>query len=409
MMTRRSRRGSGAIMSGLMLTTTIAAGSVAVDIGYQRMVGGQLQAGLDAAAIAATTRLADSPAEARAAATYLASLNSAGGSSITLTASEIEIGTWDATTKTFTPLAAAAESTGTAVRISHSVADIPTFLSTAFGVASLGVSRVAISGTAGSGTASCGVLAATVDVINGNWSADSYDSSKGTYLATKSSYAGVCADGSITASGNAKIYGSLYYGRDAGDHASVSGSVTVTGSVAKLPKEVTLPTASSTYAKTHNNNATIGKTSSGKSPMDGTKFSMNAKETLTLNAGTYYFTDFSLNGQAQLKVNGAVKIYVAGDFHANGGGILNQASAPKNLTVYVDGAHSVEVNGSADFYGSIISPNSEGHINGNADFYGIIVGNKIELNGNGKFHEDLAMVDAYVGSVGGNERAVLFQ
>lgn len=406
---RRGRRGSAAVLMASLLVVLVGAGAVAVDIGYQRVVGEQLQAGLDAAAIAASNRLDVSPEAARTAAVSMASLNVAGDHAIEIIDDDVEIGTWDATAGTFTVLSGAAESGGNAVRVSRNVNDVPTFMARAFGVGSLSVSRVAIAGTTGSGVAQCGVLASTNAQINGNWSADSYDSDTGSYADTQGSSAGVCSNGSVTANGHANVQGSVFYGRDSGDSASVSGSVTISGKVEKLPEEVVMPSADSSAARTSNDNASIPRTSSGKRALSGTSFSMNARDTLTLAAGTYYFTSFSLNGQAVLKVSGAVTIYVAGDVHANGGGILNQTSAPANLTVYVDGSRSVEVNGGADFYGSIIAPDSEAHLNGNADFYGILVAERVELNGNGAFHEDLAMIEDHVGTVEGNSRVVLFQ
>lgn len=346
------------------------------------------------------------PADARLAATTIAARNPLGSSTITLTADEVELGTWDPTGAAFTELSAADEPSANAIRVSQVRAGLPTFLSAVFGIDTLQVTRASIATVTGG--AVCGVLADRLATINGNWSTDSYDSRLGAYGAgNQGSQSGVCSNGDITAQGNASIYGALHDGVDPGDTVSVSGSVTLSGGASDLPEELPMPSADSTYVRTHNNNANIPRTSRGRVALSGTSLSLNATDILTLSAGTYYFTAFSINGGAELRTTGVVNIYVAGDVHINGHGLVNRDVAPANLTLYIDGSHSVELNGSSDLYGSVIAPGCEAHINGNADVYGMLVADRVELNGNGQMHVDLAMVDRTLGSVA--TRAVLVQ
>lgn len=406
----RKRKGAIAIVVAISLAAVAMTGSLVVDVGYQRLSGLQLQSALDAAAIAGASRLSTSPAAARSAAIAVAAMNYAGGRQVQVNASEIQIGTYNTSTGIFTPLSGSAESSGTTLRIVKNMSTVRTFLSEIVGVHHLSVSRQATAGSVGSGASVCGVVANILADINGNWSIDSYDSSAGAYSTSTAGQQGsVCSNGDITASGNARVFGDLRYGRDAGDTVSMQGSFSLTGQATPLPAEINFPTVSSTYYATHNNNASIPKTSKNKSVWDGTKFDMNSTATVTIPAGTYYATGFSLNGQARANISGKVIFYVDGDFHANGGGIVNTSQNPANLTVYVSGAHSVELNGNSDFYGSVIAPLSESHINGNNDTYGFLLTKNVELNGNGRMHADLAMLQTFVGNIASNRRVALLR
>lgn len=381
-----------------------------VDIGHAYVMAAQLQAGLDASALAGAARLADGPVAVRAAAIEVAAQNAAGSGPILISDSDVLIGTWDATTGAFVAHASADEVDGDAVQVGAPPVGVRASLSWVIGVRNIPVACASVAGATIKTGISCGIMADHLARLEGTFTADSYDSRIGAYdPADFNANAGVCSNDDITGAGNVLINGGLRDGPDPGDGATVHGSVVITGDTKALPDHVVMPDTSSTYAKSHNSNSTIGNTSSGKSPMDGSKFKMDGKDKLTLSAGTYSFTSFTLDGQAQLTVSGAVNIYVAGDFHANGGGIVNTSQNPADLTVLIDGTHSFQVNGNADLYGAILAPRCEGHINGNANFYGIVVGNDPELNGLGDFHVDEALVETIIGRLPDNHRLVLLQ
>ena len=396
------RRGASAITVALSLTAILGAGAVVIDLGYQRVVGHQLQAGVDAAAIAAAAHLGDGASSARQAARVVAALNQAGADPITLTDSNIQLGTWNEDTSTFTVNA----SSFSAVRVLRSEADVPTFLGQMFGNDHLTVTRSAIATTVGD--AVCGVLADTTADIRGTWSTDSYDSRLGRYGGTNvGQQSGVCSNGDLTATGTPNIYGGIHDGRDYGDTMTISGSPTITGSTSELPEEIPMPTVNSSYYRTRNNNANIPRTNRNRSALSGTSFSLSSTDYLTLPAGNYYFTSLSINGQASLRTNGVVNIYVAGDVTINGAGVVNLNSAPANLTIYVDGSRTVRVNGTSAFYGSIIAPRSAVTVNGTADYFGMLIANTANLSGTGRFHTDLAMVERTLGP--SSSRIVLVQ
>lgn len=110
---RSRRRGASALIVALSLTTVGAVLAIVVDLGVARFLREQLQAGTDAAALAATRRLDGSAAmlaAARATAVEVGARNLALGEPITLDANasndpagDVVLGVWDAAAGTFTP------------------------------------------------------------------------------------------------------------------------------------------------------------------------------------------------------------------------------------------------------------------------------------------------------------------
>jgi Flp pilus assembly protein TadG/uncharacterized protein YdbL (DUF1318 family) len=116
---RMSNRRLGAIIVLTVLLLVGLFGFVAftVDVGYISMAKGQLQNATDAAALAAAQALDEGPAAARAAAKEVALANTVGKHPLVLTDEDIEFGSWDDDTGTFTAVPAGNEDTADAIRI----------------------------------------------------------------------------------------------------------------------------------------------------------------------------------------------------------------------------------------------------------------------------------------------------
>jgi Flp pilus assembly protein TadG len=117
LLVRRGRYGGMLPLIVIVLTVMIAMAVLAVDFGHVTLAKTELRAAVDAACLSGSTGLAVSPAEARARAKAIALTNTVNGSPVVLEDSDIELGTWDATTKEFVLLTGAAEAQATAVRI----------------------------------------------------------------------------------------------------------------------------------------------------------------------------------------------------------------------------------------------------------------------------------------------------
>ena len=100
----KSRRGTTAVLTALLMTFVASMVAIAVDIGNVCMVQTQAQAVADAAALAGARGLSTSAAQAQSLAIACAQQNTANGKNVTLTDSNIVLGTWNTTTRTLTVL-----------------------------------------------------------------------------------------------------------------------------------------------------------------------------------------------------------------------------------------------------------------------------------------------------------------
>jgi Flp pilus assembly protein TadG len=114
---QRRRRGFVLPLAVLLFTALIGIVAFAVDWGYISSTKSALRNAVDAANLAGASGLTVSPAEARKRAKEIAASNMVNGQPVVLQDSDIELGTWDSTNRTFQPLATLDETRATAVRI----------------------------------------------------------------------------------------------------------------------------------------------------------------------------------------------------------------------------------------------------------------------------------------------------
>lgn len=107
------RRGVIIPLAAVMAIVVLGIIAFAVDIGYIALARTQLQVAADSAALAAAASTHLPRAEMEAVARRFAGSNTAAGRPVELASSDIEYGTWDTATRTFTPSA----SPGNAVRV----------------------------------------------------------------------------------------------------------------------------------------------------------------------------------------------------------------------------------------------------------------------------------------------------
>ena len=100
---RQRRRGAIAVLAAVFLVVLIGMIAFAVDIGYLGVVNTQLQAAADSAALAAAGSSNQSQSGMVTVAQQFANANQAAGRPIQLNSSDIQFGTWNATSCTFTP------------------------------------------------------------------------------------------------------------------------------------------------------------------------------------------------------------------------------------------------------------------------------------------------------------------
>ena len=249
---------------------------------------------------------------------------------------------------------------------------------------------------------------------------DSYDSRLGTYASQANSndahgsYArtrGHIGSGEdIVANGSSiGVRGNAIPGVDA--EVLESGSPYILGDTYPRTQEVDLPDpslAGFVDAVANNQNASI---SSGYNASQ-MSLRLNGSQNVTLNGGTYFFTDVTVTGQARITVSGPVVIYVTGEFDLGGGGIINAAGPPSNILLY---AHpyplpagnaptrqEVRIHGGAEFSAAVYAPEVDVYMAGGIEYFGSVVGGRITTGGGFLFHYDEAL-----GDLGGGGKVML--
>lgn len=100
---RRNRRAGILVLSALLMVVMLGMVAFALDTGYMVLVRTQLQVAADAAAMAGAAVMNDTRSTMVAEAQRFAGYQKAGGKTVDLKDADIQYGTWDATSRTFTP------------------------------------------------------------------------------------------------------------------------------------------------------------------------------------------------------------------------------------------------------------------------------------------------------------------
>lgn len=151
----RDRRGGVLPLIGVFMF--VAAGAAAFGIDYARMtmMRQSLQMAADAAALAAVSRLPDSDAARKTALVYVEKNMPQAKHGDVLDPADVEIGTWDQLTRTFTPAnSKSEESTGTALRVTTRLAEsngnaLKSLFAVALGFDEFDLSATAVAGRGG--------------------------------------------------------------------------------------------------------------------------------------------------------------------------------------------------------------------------------------------------------------------
>jgi Flp pilus assembly protein TadG len=376
---RHKRRGTILVVAVLFLAIAFAFLAFASDTGRMTTTLAELQNAADAAATAGARALAESPAQARVAANNLASANFAARDSVTLVADQdIDIGTWNEDTATFTVLTGADEEDGDAVRvICRRTAARGNPLDLHFGnFVGMDNADLEVFAVARLTPKICGAFIG-IDFADVNSYTDSYKSSNGSYFSqAKGDEGDVCSDGPISIS-NGTVNGDASPG--IGYDVTLSGQGSVTGSTrTHAPRDY--PPIDIGDADTNNENHLIAaeywKSDGG--------LSLSSSDSVTFPGGILYIeTGLSINGE--LRLAGPTTIYIRQDMQIAGIGIVNGSQIPSDLKIYMLGEGSApvaRVSGSGDFYGIVYAPNSSLRIMGGAHYFGSAIGRELIVSTN---------------------------
>src|SRR5260221_7938957 len=139
-----------------------------------------------------------------------------------------------------------------------------------------------------------------------------------------SNHGDIASNGNIRLSGNALVKGNAVAGPGRTFTVTGNGSITGTKTNAQTAENC-IPVDLAplvTTVKATNDNSKIPLTQRGRNPLGGTNhtdLSLTGQDTLTLAAGTYYFTSISLTGGSTILLSGDPRILCTGGASIPGG------------------------------------------------------------------------------------------
>ena len=385
------RRGVVAAMVCVSMVALIGFAALTVDLGYIFVSHGEMQAAVDAGALAGATAAPEGKAQATKRARISAHMNSIAGNSLSYNEINVEVGYFNAAGNTFSLPTGAEIAAPNAARVVGGRKGIALFFAPILGSSTTDISRTA---TAIYGGGRCAGIWG-LEGIDGDGSlvTDSYDSSAGAYAAGNIYLNGdLCSNQDIDLEGNVSIGGDAMYGY--GYSLLTSGSAyDIYGVTTEQNGNVPIPGIDMVAAAAGNDNLTIGLTDKGNDPFGGTQwdFAVSGNDSLTITGGTYYMTSALVDGQAKVTVTGPTTLYISGPATFTGGGIINATQDPKNLTIYSTGP-TMYIKGGAGFYGAIIAPETDITFTGGSEIFGAVMGRFVELLGDTQIHIDSAAI-----------------
>jgi hypothetical protein len=331
----------------------------------------ELRRTADAAARYGATGLSINPATVRSRAKTSASENTVDGTSLTLVDADIELGSWNSSTQTFTVLTGSAENSATAVRINAARSStkgnpIPLLFARVMGVTSCSITASTVT-VANSNYAGAFVGFSGIDVKNNTY-IGSYNSSVSTSpsQATSNQHASVSSN-ALASAGGATLDGNLILGP-----AGSNSGFTVSGTTVALSTAIAR-TASPAWSPGIN---------PGSVPQN-----YSVSGTTTLPGGTYWFTSLAVSGT--LRFSSPAILYVNGNVDLSG--TLEPTSmVPRDLKIYQIGTHTFgDSNGNGiNLTAAVYAPNSAFNAKNNLTFCGCGIFDTITAKNNSEFYYD---------------------
>lgn len=260
--------------------------------------------------------------------------------------------------------------------------------------------------------------------FSGSADVDAYDSTLGPYnsATNRNDRATVASSATVQLSGSAEIYGSV---ATSGTAPVVGGSGRIYGATSpasplvdtsrvrtdfntNLP-DATAPTGTTTSLGNLNSSVTLPRAgdtpgANGRYLYVASAIGLNGNSVLTINGPVDIISnaDVTVNGNAGIVISNlpaaSFNLYTRYTITLNGSGMVNNTQNPAKATIWgtlpSPGTQSVEINGSAAFYGTIYIPNGNISINGSAGVYGAVVGKTVTLSGSSAVHYDVSLATA---------------
>ncbi|HEX8911929.1 MAG TPA: TadG family pilus assembly protein [Humisphaera sp.] len=354
------------------MTAMLAIGSLAVDLGRVVVAQSEMLRAVDAAARAASVYLPSDTAGARAAAIAVAAQNSVDGQPLVLQSGDVVFGRWDSTTGTFDTASMSPNAVRiTAQRTAARGTAIQLPVAAVLGKSSHDI--VATQTTTYAGTLT-GIIGLTSFYADRYLFVASYNSANTTSPSTWSYW----SSGILGSNGNVR----------SGTSGDLHGTLTLGPSGSRSYLYVH---GSTTYGSTDLVAPTSPAWSPGTNP-GGVASAYTASGSVTLAAGTYYFTslyvrgDLTFAGPATLYINGDVSFDDYADLRAYG-------NVPSNLKIYVIGTRSFGdlYDDNVDIVADVEAPSTTVRFRDGLRFYGRLIAKTITVDDYAEFYYDEAL------------------
>jgi Flp pilus assembly protein TadG len=377
---RFGRRGSALVYLTVSMVALVAFVSLAVDVGRVQMVRGELQLAADAAARYGAAGLETGVSAAEQNAVNAARDNKADGTAVVLDPNtDVEFGTWNESTKTFTALTGAAQSGANAVRVTaRRTADsgnaVPLFFARVIGRTTCDVRAQSVARYQPDPLIH-GVAGMNGITFRNNAFFGSYNSSATTAPAEATALSGgtLYSNGAISAANGSDMKGNVVIGPSA---PAVSG-ISITGTTARMAAAIVAP-AEVSWSPAANPN--------------GTPQAYTANGNVTLPGGTYWFTSVTINGS--LSFSGPATVTVNGPVEINGA-LLAYNLVPGNLKVFQIGATTFadsDGNGNnINIVADVSAPQAAFMARNNLLLRGRLIAASIDVKNNAEIYYDLSL------------------
>jgi Flp pilus assembly protein TadG len=365
--------------------------SLAVDLGRVWLAKSELRLAADAAARYAVGGLPDGYKSAQSRAVTSAAENRVDGTPVVLSPDlgDIEFGTWDAYTHSFTALNGAARDEATAVRINaRRTAARDNAVSLVFaGILGRRTCDANATAVATVAPAQYGMVGLDSVRLWGN-TTSSYWSASG--VTTPGNWGAIASNGDISLGGSARVRGDA---RPGPGH-TVSNSGKVSGVSTPLPAPLSYPPADpSPYGPSYNDNLALPS-----SALSGADFKPSSS--VSLPGGHYFFRDFRVSGSTTVTFTGPALVYAYGTVDITGR-VVTSGGLPKNLRLFTvanpsddSPPGSVNVSSNGALYAEIYAPLSAFTGGGSSDIYGTVIARSVDMSGSSQFHYDLSIRNA---------------
>lgn len=382
---KNGKSGVSIVYMVVAMSSMLMLASLAVDLGRVQVAKTELQRAADAAARAGAGALPNGFGSAQNAAMDIAAANLADGSPVILDPTyDFQVGHWDENTKSFIPLVGPFQGANvravkiTARRVADRGNGIPCLFAKVLGRETCDVHASAVAVYSPRRFAAVGL---EYIKLGGN-ATNSYKSTGN----APADHGDIASNGDITLGGSSLIAGNAFPGMG----KMVIGANHVTGSTTPLSYTLNYPNGDAGIYKTSNNN---GSVPSGA--VAASSFKIGNQQTVTLQAGNYYFNNFNAGAGSILNIAGPVTIYVYGTLSL-GGHVDVAGNLPKNLTIITvpnggTAPGNITLNGTSALYADIYAPQSRINMSGTGDIYGSIVGRSIDMTGNSAIHYDMSL------------------